>query len=397
MTHLSVGEQAPWFFAPSPTNPNFNFSTVAGRYLLMGFPPLDSVERSAVFDLVGRNIDLFSDAKTACFLVMRDPADYAQARNRDGMRFFADFEGKLAQLYGARDADGTERPGWVLIDPSQRVLMTAQASETAQLLDRIRALPSPDAHAGVPLHAPVMIVPRVLDPDLCRRLIAHYNDQGGQPSGVMRQENGRTVGVLDDFKRRRDANIIDEGLRDEMRAGIVKRLLPEIRKAYRFQVTRIERYIVACYDAEDGGYFRPHRDNRTSGTEHRQFACSINLNAEEFEGGDLRFPEYGMRTYRPPTGGAVIFSCSLLHEATPVTKGTRYATLPFFFDEAGEALRLKNLHLTDFAPRIGEGAPEGAEQTRQTVLEAQARREAKAASAGREGEPLEGAGGPGAQ
>ena len=57
------------------------------------------------------------------------------------------------------------------------------------------------------------------------------------------------------------------------------------------------------------------------------------------------FPEFGPQTYRPPTGGAVVFSCSLLHEATPVTKGTRYAFLPFLFDEAGARMRAANLHL----------------------------------------------------
>jgi predicted 2-oxoglutarate/Fe(II)-dependent dioxygenase YbiX len=157
--------------------------------------------------------------------------------------------------------------------------------------------------------------------------------------------------VLDDFKKRRDAAIEDEGLREETRVAIKRRLLPEVEKAFRFKVTRIERYIVARYDAEDGGYFRPHRDNLTDGTAHRQFACSINLNAEDFEGGDLRFPEYGMRTYRPPTGGAVVFSCSLLHEATPVTKGCRYAFLPFLYDEAGEELRQRNAHLIEPSPQ----------------------------------------------
>jgi predicted 2-oxoglutarate/Fe(II)-dependent dioxygenase YbiX/peroxiredoxin len=368
MREIQIGEQAPWFFAPTPTNPSFNFSTVAGRYVLMGFPPQDAAERSAVFDIVARNLGQLDDSRLACFLVVRDPADFAKARDRNGLRFFADFEGKLALLYGARDADGTERPRWVLLDPSQRVLFICPAAETAQLFERLQTLPRPDDHAGVTLHAPVMIVPRVLDPDLCRRLIGHYQAQGGEVSGVMREENGRTVGVIDDFKKRRDALIVDEDLRVEMRESIIRRLLPEIRKAYRFTVTRIERYIVACYDAEDGGYFRPHRDNRTAGTEHRQFACSINLNAEEFEGGDLRFPEYGGRTYRPPTGGAVVFSCSLLHEATRVTRGTRYATLPFFYDEANEALRQRNLHLTDFgtasaepsAPETQKAAPEDA-------------------------------------
>ena len=115
---------------------------------------------------------------------------------------------------------------------------------------------------------------------------------------------------------------------------------------FQFKVTRLERYLVACYDAADGGYFRPHRDNETLGTAHRRFAVSINLNAEQFEGGDLRFPEFGTRTYRPPTGGAVVFCCSLQHEATPVTRGRRYAFLPFLYDEAGQAIRNANLGAT---------------------------------------------------
>src|SRR3546814_20819717 len=75
-------------------------------------------------------------------------------------------------------------------------------------------------------------------------------------------------------------------------------------------------------------YFRPHRDNTTKGTAHRRFAVTLNLNADEFEGGELRFPEFGPHLYKPPTGGAVVFSCSLLHEAMPVTKGRRYVFLP---------------------------------------------------------------------
>ena len=81
--------------------------------------------------------------------------------------------------------------------------------------------------------------------------------------------------------------------------------------------------------------------------EHEPFA--LQLPEHPRDGGDLRFPEFGSRTYRPPTGGAVVFSCSLLHEATPVTRGRRYAFLPFFFDEAGEALRQANLKFLDAA------------------------------------------------
>jgi predicted 2-oxoglutarate/Fe(II)-dependent dioxygenase YbiX len=38
----------------------------------------------------------------------------------------------------------------------------------------------------------------------------------------------------------------------------------------------------------------------------------------------------------------VVFSCSLLHEATPVTRGVRYATLPFLYNDAAARLRQAN-------------------------------------------------------
>ena len=35
------------------------------------------------------------------------------------------------------------------------------------------------------------------------------------------------------------------------------------------------------------------RAGASGGVTHRRFAVAINLNAEGFEGGDLRFPEFG--------------------------------------------------------------------------------------------------------
>ena len=37
-----------------------------------------------------------------------------------------------------------------------------------------------------------------------------------------------------------------------------------------------------------------------------------------------------------------MFSCSLLHEALPVTRGLRYATLPFLYDDAAARIREAN-------------------------------------------------------
>lgn len=151
-------------------------------------------------------------------------------------------------------------------------------------------------------------------------------------------------------KRRSDQDILDEGLRRSCVARIHARLVPEILKAFQFHATRIERYIVACYEAATGGHFRPHRDNTTKGTAHRKFAVSLNLNTGEYEGGNLRFPEFGPQTYTAPAGGAVVFSCSLLHEATPVTRGRRYAFLPFLYDDEAARVRQQNAAFLGPAP-----------------------------------------------
>lgn len=348
---LILGEAAPWFRAPTPSRPDFAFSSLGGRYVLLGFLPPAGPQFEAAQAWVSANRALFNDHKLALFLVARDPAIIGQARDEPpGLRWFFDPDGQIARLYGMAGDGGDTTPGWILTDPGLRLMSTAPFEALGPLLARLRSLPAIDQHAGAPLHAPVLVVPRIFEPQICQRLIDLYEAQGGQVSGVMREVDGRTVGVVDDFKKRRDADVDDEAFRNELRVRIKRRLLPEIQKAFQFEVTRMERYIVACYDAQDGGYFRAHRDNTTKGTAHRRFAVSINLNAEAFEGGDLRFPEFGTRTYRPPTGGAVVFSCSLLHEATPVTKGRRYAFLPFLYDEAAAEIRDQNQGFLDISP-----------------------------------------------
>jgi predicted 2-oxoglutarate/Fe(II)-dependent dioxygenase YbiX/peroxiredoxin len=339
---LSVGEFAPWFATPAPDQPNFNFNTLAGYYVLLAFLPPAGPARDRAMAAFQAQSRLFDDARLTCFMVVRDAPSIAAARNRRGQHWFFDADGHVSRLYGALKEDGEDAPFWILLDPMMRVLAKAPMGEEACLFSEIERLPALDDAAGVPLYAPVAIIPRVFEPEICRRLIAYYDADGGAPSGVMRDIDGRTVGVLDKFKSRRDVGIDDPAFKDALRTRLRRRLAPEIRRVFQFEATRIERYIVACYDAADGGYFRPHRDNETLGTAHRRFAVSINLNAEDFEGGDLRFPEFGSRTYRPPTGGAVVFCCAIQHEATPVTRGRRYAYLPFLYDDEGARIREAN-------------------------------------------------------
>jgi predicted 2-oxoglutarate/Fe(II)-dependent dioxygenase YbiX len=202
------------------------------------------------------------------------------------------------------------------------------------------------------VQAPVLCLHSVFEPGLCQKLISLYETHGGGESGFMREVNGKTVGIFDhNHKRRKDYTITDEEIIRITQARIKRRIVPEIAKVYQFHVSRMERYIVSCYAAEDGGHFRAHRDDTTKGTAHRRFAVSINLNAE-FEGGEISFPEFGPRGFKPPPGGAVIFSCSLLHRVSKVTAGQRYAFLPFLYDEAAAKLREENLGFLD-APAGG--------------------------------------------
>jgi hypothetical protein len=330
------------FIAPSPTNPKFAFSTLGGRYVLLVFLPPPGPERDAALGQIRAAGDLFRDDERLVFAVLPDRESFASAVNVDhGLRWFADFSGEVGRLYGL-GADGGPATGWWLIDPMLRIMTSGPLAGIGEGLDLLRSLPPADRHAGAPLTAPVLTVPRILEPAFCRELIALYEREGGGPSGVMRVVDGQTVGVFDYFKSRRDAVIPPGPLQEGLRTRIAARLLPEIRKAFNWRATRIERYIVSCYDAAEDGHFFAHRDDTTPATAHRRFAVSINLN-DDFDGGDLRFPEFGLRSYRPPAGGAVVFSCALLHEALRVTRGRRFATLPFLYDE--EAARIRAAYL----------------------------------------------------
>jgi len=354
VTLLQVGEPAPWFEARSPVNPRFHFDTVAGRYIVLCFfaSAVEPASRRILDDILQQR-HVFDDENVCFFGVSIDPDDERSGRIQEllpGIHLFWDFDRNVSRLFGAvADEAQTYRRFTLVLDERLRIFAILPFDEQPEqhvprLMQALSALPplEPARMAAVP--APVLIVPRIFEPELCRTLIRYYEERGGEESGFMRDIGGKTVAVHDyGHKRRRDQKIADEPLRKTCMVRIHDRLAPEILKAFQFRATRIERYIVACYEAETGGHFRPHRDNTTKGTAHRRFAVSLVLNTGEFEGGNLRFPEFGRQTYCPPAGGAVVFSCSLLHEATPVTEGKRYVFLPFLYDDAAARIRQENL------------------------------------------------------
>src|SRR5262245_61072467 len=296
---LTVGEPAPWFACRTGRREQFAFHTIAGRYIVLAF--LGSGSAPAARALLAGIASVrrrFDDETLAFFGVSTDPADFEQPALADsipGIRFFWDLDKSVSELYGAIDVDGAYHGLVYVLDPSLRVLAVLSAAESEQfdalmsVLDQLPELPAPRI---APAHAPVLVVPRIFETGLCRELIAYYERLGGRESGFMRDVEGRTKGMIDhEHKRRRDRDIEDDRLRRACMQRIRARLAPEIQKAFQFRATYMERYIVACYDAEEGGYFRPHRDNTTKGTANRRFAVSLFLNSGDYEGGYLRFPE----------------------------------------------------------------------------------------------------------
>jgi predicted 2-oxoglutarate/Fe(II)-dependent dioxygenase YbiX len=338
---LLPGDPVPNWFAASDTNPRYSLQATGGRWILLGvLGSAASPEAAAALrEFAAGALAALDGNQRAALLISADAEDRAAGRVPQHLPHHR----AIWDATGAVTA-ALEGPGWLLLDPTQRLFGRWPLSETAAMLALVARLPPPALHAGVVAPAPVLVVPRIFEPELCRLLIARYREAGGEASGFMREVNGRTVGAHDpSFKVRRDHLIEDERLQAALRARLSRRLVPEIQKAFQFRVTRLERYLVACYRADEGGHFSAHRDNTTKGTAHRRFAVTVNLNAEEFEGGDLVFPEFGTTAYRAPTGGAVVFSCSLLHQALPVTKGERFAFLPFLYDDSAAKIREENL------------------------------------------------------
>jgi predicted 2-oxoglutarate/Fe(II)-dependent dioxygenase YbiX len=332
--------------------------------LLVCLPSGASPAREAVLAAMRSQPAVFNSGTWASFLLCPDAAALAQLGPGEGVpeqRLLVDESGEVFARLGVLNAQGEVEATAFLLDMRLRVLASVPlAHEPQAAIQRLAAqIPKLAAQgSGVfeGMHAPVLVVPRVFSPQLCQSLIQSYERAGGQASGFMRDVDGQTVLVQDAaHKRRHDHMLTDTALQQACLNSMRLRLLPQIQRAFQFEATRLERHLVACYSADEQGHFRRHRDNTTRGTAHRQFAVSLFLNApSEYSGGQLIFPEYGAQRFSAPAGGAVVFSCALLHEALPVTQGKRYMYLPFLFTESAATAHEKSR--SALAPQTSDDA-----------------------------------------
>jgi 2OG-Fe(II) oxygenase superfamily len=303
---LGVGERAPDFVLTGPSGAATRFYAIAG-----GRPMALIFGHEASFPRLTDRLAAREDVSTAHVV---EPA--------------------VAEAYGVP----SNAPMVVVLDADLRVVGRVSGADPSE---EVEALLDAVVHRGpateLTSQAPVLFVPRVVDASLRDRLIRLLEQQGSVETGVETSSDGVRSDVLDAaYKRRRDHTVTDPDLLRELSSAVGRRVMPEIRKAFAFRATRFEGFKIACYDASTGGFFRPHRDNLSQSTAHRVFALTINLN-DAYEGGQLRFPEYGNHVYRPAAGEALVFSCAHLHEVLDVIAGQRFALLSFLYGEPAAA------------------------------------------------------------
>ena len=284
MSRLSRGHRAPDFVLPRADGTPTRFYAIAG-----GAP--------AVLRFSDRQVTLLG---------------------ADGpVETLTDADGKVRAAYGVGEDDVA-----FALDANLRVLGAGSPEdpELQRLLGDV-----------VAVQPPVLLVPNVLDRDACAWLVDLWATGGAVETGVESSRQGRREHTLSAaHKRRRDLTVTDQQVTGRIAQMVGRALMPEIQKAFAYRATRFEGFKIGCYDASTGGFFRAHRDNLSPSTAHRRFALTLNLN-DDYSGGELRFPEYGPQPVRPPAGGALVFSCSLLHEVLEVTAGRRFVLLSFLY------------------------------------------------------------------
>jgi hypothetical protein len=239
----------------------------------------------------------------------------------------------LAQAGIGLGPAGALRMRVIVLDPNQRIAATFDsralpaATEAMDGLARsVRSDGGRDQLLTTPM-APVLVLPRVFEPDFCTQLVRLWGKGDHKDSGVSSRYGDIN---MDHLKRTEDYTIVEPMMLKAISDRLAYRIGPELTKVFAFdrQFT-FDSHIVLSYSADAQHFFGAHRDNGAPTTADRAFAVSLNLN-DDFEGGELVFPEYAAVRVSPPAGGAAVFSCSLLHQVLPVTRGRRFVLTTFF-------------------------------------------------------------------
>ena len=326
---IGPGDRAPDFSLPVAGGGACNlYTSVRGGMPVLLFYP-DAAQLQADADALRTDLTAARAHGLEPFILVRANADALTAAADGSPTALADPDGATARAYGL---DPAGPPVALRFDANLRLTgrRLGGAAALRQFVERQRVRPPAPEPRLVTAVAPALIVPHVLDAGFCRELVDLHHAGGNEPSTVTFSRDGSDVRAVHAAQKSRHDHVVrDPAMVRRLSAAFDRRLAFEIYKAFNFRVAACDGFAVTRYEAAERGHFSLHRDNITPTTKDLRFAVTLNLNFGDYEGGCLRFPEYGDDLYAPETGGAIVFSCSNLHEATPVTRGTRYVLLTF--------------------------------------------------------------------
>ena len=349
-TRLEVGDRLPPFMwrDRSENRLSLGEDRFGGRATILFLcpPPLDQLAQDRIRHLANRQ-EIFQSLGIQAFIVVTGKVPEFESLDcgpEGSVPVVCEPSGNLAKAFG-ESREPQAQPDWriVLLDECHRIEHLILWKDGTDPVDKALAhciSRRIDQRPG-PRHPPVLVLPNLLSPDHCQRLIAAWESgnrfQGGVASAKSKHE------VETKIKIREDVALPDLGAEAQELFAIWRyRVLPEVSRIFHYEITRAETLRLGCYQAGTGGAFKAHRDDSSPAVQHRAFAMSIFLNTGAYQGGALRFPEYSRDLYDPPAGSGVVFSCSLLHEVTPVTAGRRFGLFSFFHGEAEEEVRRAN-------------------------------------------------------
>jgi predicted 2-oxoglutarate/Fe(II)-dependent dioxygenase YbiX len=337
---LADGRRVPACYGMTSDRSFYSFNEQYGRctvLLLVGADATDQLP--AMLRAFGPSLDHLAGRDTDVLLILQDdPA----AQLGDALALLP-IRAIGCGTFLSRCGLGPHETGVLVLDRNLRTALwrcpASEPSVVTACLACLDALPNEPAR-DVLAPAPVIVLPNLFPRALCQTLIGLFESSPtieGEIACV--SAAGVASNVVDHAKKRRRDMIIAEGtgLHRILRDMLLDRCRPEIAKAFQCDVRHTDRLLLSRYDV--GGWFRKHRDNDSESVSFREFALSVNLNTGDYQGGRLMFPEYNDHRHEPPAGGGIIFSTSVLHEAAPVTQGSRYVLLTFFHGEAAETRR----------------------------------------------------------
>ena len=326
---FEIGDPVPPIVLPSTLGGSVDLSqqSIAGNTLVLWF--VDSRDFPAAVDALTSRHNVFLELEAQPYIVLTGPLNESPDRLSGPLSVLMDRTGEVSTGLGVGAS------GIAVLGPNSRLETLLPAKGIDNALEICRAIHNSTQETEVSAQAPVLVVPSVLDPSLCEALIDYWGAGEKLIDTTASSAEGNETS-RPDVKKRHDVMLLNEALFGRVKNRLTRRLFPEIFKVFGFRTRNMEGVRIGCYDSAFQGFFGRHRDNRTPYTAHRKFAVSLNL-SQDFEGGQVRFPEYGRLLYRTKIGGAVVFSCSLLHEVSPVTAGKRFAIFTFLTDSEGQA------------------------------------------------------------